>query len=103
MILGAGTAGTMIANKLHKRLPDWSITLVDKDDIHDYQPVYLFIPFAINHPREIRKTKRPYIDDGIDIVMSEIELVDPEAQEVHLANGDKLAYDYLVVATGTSR
>ena len=102
VILGAGTAGTMIANKLHKRLPDWSITLVDKDDIHDYQPGYLFIPFAINHPREIRKTKRPYIDDGIDIVMSEIELVDPEGREVQLANGDRLSYDYLVVATGTT-
>ncbi len=92
----------MIANKLHKRLRDWHITLVDKDDIHDYQPGYLFIPFEINHPREIRKTKRPYIDDGIDIVMSEIELVDPEQREVHLANGDKLTYDYLVVATGTT-
>ena len=102
VILGAGTAGTMIANKLHKRLRDWHITLVDKDDIHDYQPGYLFIPFEINHPREIRKTKRPYIDDGIDIVMSEIELVDPEQREVHLANGDKLTYDYLVVATGTT-
>ena len=41
-------------------------------------------------------------DSGIDIVMSEIELVDPEQREVHLANGDKLTYDYLVVATGTT-
>ena len=40
VILGAGTAGTMVANKLRRRLPlrDWQITVVDRDDVHLYQP-----------------------------------------------------------------
>jgi sulfide:quinone oxidoreductase len=52
LILGGGTAGTMIANKLSARLErtDWRVIVVDKDDIHDYQPGYLFIPFGINNP-----------------------------------------------------
>jgi FlaA1/EpsC-like NDP-sugar epimerase len=36
LILGAGTAGTMMANKLHKNLNKdlWEITIVDKDENH---------------------------------------------------------------------
>ncbi len=42
VVLGAGTAGTMVVNKLHRELDssEWQITVVDKDDVHDYQPGY---------------------------------------------------------------
>ena len=82
--------------------PEWTITIVDKDDIHDYQPGYLFIPFGINTPAQIRKTKRPYLPDDINIVMGEIDRVDAEAQKVELEGGRELDYDYLVIATGTT-
>ncbi len=47
LILGAGTAGTMMANKLIKTLDkeEWRITLVDQYKTHYYQPGFLFIPF----------------------------------------------------------
>ena len=48
LVIGGGTAGTMVANKVHKALPDWEVTLVDRDDAHDYQPGYLFMPFGMN-------------------------------------------------------
>ena len=69
VVLGAGTAGTMVVNKLRKLLPttEWTIIVVDKDDIHDYQPGYLFIPFGIYTPEQIRKTKRKFYADGIDV------------------------------------
>lgn len=39
LVLGGGTAGTMIGNKLRKRLAgDWGVTVVDRDDAHHYQP-----------------------------------------------------------------
>jgi sulfide:quinone oxidoreductase len=56
VILGAGSGGTMMANKMRKDLDDdWSITLIDKDNVHYYQPGFLFVPFGINKPREIRR------------------------------------------------
>jgi sulfide:quinone oxidoreductase len=104
VVLGAGTAGTMVVNKLRKLLPatEWTITVVDKDDVHDYQPGYLFIPFGINTPEQIRKRKRPFIRGGINVVMGEIDRVDPAGRVVHLVDGATLAYDQLVIATGTS-
>lgn len=45
VILGAGTAGTMLANKLCAALPDdHSVTVIDQNDEHHYQPGYLFVP-----------------------------------------------------------
>ena len=66
VVLGAGTAGTMVVNKLHRALPaeDWIITVVDRDDIHDYQPGYLFMAFGTNSPEQVRRHKRPFISNG---------------------------------------
>jgi sulfide:quinone oxidoreductase len=104
VVLGAGTAGTMVVNKLRRELDrsEWTITVVDKNDIHDYQPGYLFIPFGMNTPEQIRKHKRPFIKDGIDIVMGEIDRVDAPANQVHLEGGRVLDYDQLVIATGAT-
>ncbi len=104
VVLGAGTAGTIVANKLRRRLPkaDWQITVVDKNDVHDYQPGYLFLPFGMNTPDQIRKSTHSYIPDGVELVLAEVDTVDPEAQSVALMGGRTLAYDYLVIASGTT-
>ena len=48
LVLGAGTAGTMAVNRLRHQLDDaeWSITVVDQDDQHLYQPGLLLLPLA---------------------------------------------------------
>ncbi|MBK9476514.1 MAG: NAD(P)/FAD-dependent oxidoreductase [Tetrasphaera sp.] len=104
VVLGAGTAGTMVVNKLRRALPDpeWSITVIDKDDIHDYQPGYLFIPFRMNKPKQIRKTKRPYLSEDVDLVIGQVERVDAAAAQVHLEDGRVFPYDQLVIASGTT-
>ena len=70
LILGGGTAGTMIANKLSARLDrsDWRVIVVDKDDIHDYQPGYLFIPFGINTPEQGRRSMHTVLAEGVPLV-----------------------------------
>jgi len=51
LILGAGTAGTMMANKLRRSLDEsWRITIIDKDPLHYYQPGFLFVPFGMYQP-----------------------------------------------------
>ena len=100
VILGGGTAGTMTANKLLDRLDpaDWRIVVVDKDDNHDYQPGYIFVPFGMNKPKQIRKPRHDFIHDGIDYLTGEIDRVDPEGRVVHLADGrDPVSYTHLDV------
>ena len=104
VILGGGTAGTMAANKLRAKLPrgDWQITVVDQDDIHDYQPGYLFIPFGINTPDQVRRSTHTFLADGIDFVVAEVDIVEPAEQTVRLVGGRVLTYDYLIIASGTT-
>lgn len=104
VILGGGTAGTMAANKLRKKLAksEWNITVVDQDDKHIYQPGLLLMPFGVYKPEELVKSRKRFISKGITVVTDTIDVVNAEANTVTLGSGTSLAYDYLIVASGTS-
>ncbi len=104
LILGGGTAGTMMANKLKKALnaDEWKITVLDKERTHYYQPGFLFIPFGIYKPEDVIKPKSTFIPAGVEMLYEEAEKILPEANAILLKNGQQLTYDYLIIATGTS-
>ena len=104
VILGGGTAGTMASNRLRKRLSqaEWAITVVDQNDAHVYQPGNLFVPFGIYEPADLVKPRRRFLPEGVELVLSEIDRVEPDQNVVYLADGQTLPYDYLIIATGTS-
>ncbi len=103
LVLGAGTAGTIIANKLRKRLSrgDWSITVVDRDTSHVYQPGFLFVPFAQSSP-DLYRSRRQTLDDDVELIIGQIDEIRPKDHQVDLAGDRTLDYDYVVIATGTS-
>ena len=104
LILGGGTAGTMVANKLRKRLERdaWRVTVVDRDDAHPYQPGYLFLPFGGYTEQQVVRSRHAFITDGVDLVLGDVDRVRPEANTVTLSDGRTLPYDYLVIASGTT-
>lgn len=104
VILGAGTAGTMMLNKLHQALDrsEWQLTIVDKDKTHYYQPGFLFIPFGMSKPEDVTRPKADFFPEGTNVVWDEVEEVAPEAREVHLRGGRTLSYDLLIIATGVT-
>ncbi len=95
LVLGAGTAGTMVVNKLRPRLSrdEWAITVVDPDDKHYYQPGYLFVPFGTYEPDEIVRLKAKYIPEGVTLVKGEIDRVVADESKVVLVDGTEMAYD----------
>ena len=103
VILGAGTAGTMMANKLRKALDrdEWAITIVDQFKTHYYQPGFLFIPFGIYQKEDVIKPKADFIPAGVTMIYSAIDRIEGNANKVHLEGGQVLSYDFLIVATGT--
>ncbi len=103
LILGAGTAGTSLANKLVKKLDSqkWKIIVVDRDKNHYYQPGFLFVPFGMYQPEGVVKPKKNFISRPIEFILSDIEVIEPEANQVKLVKDQRVIhYDYLVVATG---
>ncbi|MGS0685193.1 type III sulfide quinone reductase, selenoprotein subtype [Nakamurella sp. GG22] len=104
LVLGGGTAGTMIVNKLRRKLDagDWSITIVDQDDAHHYQPGYLFLPFGTYRPQQLTRSRHAFLPDGVEFVVGEVDVIDPASGFVSLAGGRSLPYDYLVIASGVT-
>jgi len=102
VILGAGTAGTMMLNKFFVALDksDWHITIVDQYETHYYQPGFLFIPFGIYNKKDVTKPKRDFFPPGSNVIMSAIDRVEPDKNRVVLANNVVIPYDFLIVATG---
>jgi sulfide:quinone oxidoreductase len=102
-ILGAGTGGTLMANKLVKRLPpaEWQVTVLDQDDVHVYQPGLLFVPFGTYREDEILKPRRPLFDPKVDVRIGPVERVDTAGNAVVLGSGERLPYDVLILATGS--
>ncbi|MDA8139462.1 MAG: FAD/NAD(P)-binding oxidoreductase [Desulfobacteraceae bacterium] len=101
VILGSGAGGTMVAAKLHKELSanDWQITIIDNDEMHHYQPGWLFIPFGIYTAADCMKPKRDFIPKGVNFILDEVIGVNPDKREVACKKGN-YSYDYLVIATG---
>lgn len=104
LILGAGTGGTMVAHKMRNLLDsdEWRIVVVDCDTLHYYQPGFLFIPFGMYTPDEVTKPKRRLLPSGVEVIFSDIERIEPDASRVKLSNGQVVAYDELVIATGST-
>jgi sulfide:quinone oxidoreductase len=102
VILGAGTGGTLIANRLRRRYRDEhvTITVVDKDNRHVYQPGLLYVPFGLADSDDIVKPRNKQLHDGIDFHRSDVDSVHIDDDEVHLTDGTVLGYDVLIVATG---
>jgi len=102
VILGAGTAGTMMANHLshHLKEAEWEIDVVDEKEQHYYQPGYLFLPFDIYEPKDIVKPIKEFIPHGVNLINAKTDKITPTENHVKMANGDQLHYDILIIATG---
>lgn len=102
VIVGAGTAGTMMANHLkhHLDLKEWAIDIIDEQEKHYYQPGFLFLPFDIYEPEDIIKTIDEFIPKGINLIHSQVDRIAADENKVLLADGDVLPYDILIIATG---
>ena len=103
LVLGAGTAGTMLVNKLRPLLPsqEWEITVVEPARLHLYQPGLLFVPFGRYEADDLLKPTLPLLPAGVTLVDEEVERIDIEGNHVELKSGSTIPYDQLVIATGT--
>jgi sulfide:quinone oxidoreductase len=103
VIIGGGTAGTTMANKLIKYLPanGWKIMIIERAKEHFYQPGFLFIPFGYYNRDQITKPTKKFFPKGIDVINNEVDRIEPDKNLVKLKNGNSITYDILLIATGT--
>lgn len=106
VVLGAGTAGTMVANRLARRLKDQirsgelEILLISNTEKHIYQPGYLYIVFNEKAPDHFIRKEKDLIHRDVTLVIDEVNKIEPDQNRV-LSDHAEYPYDYLVIATGS--
>ncbi len=83
LILGAGSAGTMVANRMNRMLnrDEWQITIVDPDPVHYYQPGFLFMPFGIYKKKDVFKPRKKYIPHTVTYIQEAVEIIEPDPEQ----------------------
>ena len=102
VVLGGGTGGTLVANLLAKKLgPDEAeIRLISASARHLYQPGWLYVPFGRQDPRALSRPLRRLLRPRVRLQIGAATGLDTARQEITLARGPRVGYDYLVLATG---
>jgi sulfide:quinone oxidoreductase len=92
----------MMANRLRRHYDDaeLEVHVVDRDDAHVYQPGLLFVPFGLASTDEIVRPRRRQLRRGVAFHQAEVASVELDLDEVRLADGTRLPYDALIVASG---
>lgn len=100
VILGAGAAGTALANRLVDRLSGASITIVDGRKQHLYQPGFTLIAAGLKPASYSVTSTTDWLPSGVTLVEEAAANIDPVSRKVTTASGKDLEYDFLILATG---
>ena len=103
VIIGAGPGGVVAAETLRKVDPDSQITLIGDEPSVPYSR--MAIPYYLQGRVEekgthLRTTEDHYKSLNIDLIQAQVEKVNPSGNELTLNNGETIAYDQLLIATG---
>lgn len=99
VIVGAGFAGLKLARSLVKS--KYQVVLVDKNNYHQFQPLFYQVAMAGLEPSTISFPLRRILrsDAKVFIRIAEVHSVQPDRNELTTDIG-ALKYDFLVLATG---
>ncbi len=102
VILGAGIGGMPAAYELRERLDrSHRIIVVNALDYFQFVPSNPWLAVGWRERETITFPIRPYLEKkGIEFVAQRVQRIDAEGNALELADGSRLAYDYLVITTG---
>ena len=102
VIVGGGFAGLNAAKGLAHLPVD--VTLVDRRNHYIFQPLLYQVALAVLSPADIAQPIRSILrhQKNTEVLMDEVVAIDARAQQIGLASGSRLDYDYLVLATGAT-
>ncbi len=101
VIAGSGLAGIAIAHRLHAMLDGARITIVDAKEVHNYQPGFTLVATGVWPVGKVIDRNADLQPAGVEWVKEMVAEFDPAANALVTTGGRRIAYDYLVVATGT--
>jgi sulfide:quinone oxidoreductase len=107
LVVGGGTAGTIIANNLARRLgPETRtgkvrITMLSASDRHMYQPGLLYVAFGQMAPDQLYRDQASLLEPNIEFHVDPVKQFKLDKNQVVTEAGKTHEYDVMVIATGS--
>lgn len=103
LVLGAGTGGVITANELSKKVEkETRILIFEKAENNVFAPSLLWLMVGKRKPNQVFRKTRKIAREGIEVIIGEIEKVDPALISVTV-KGKEYKGDYLVVSLGVEQ
>jgi NADH:ubiquinone reductase (H+-translocating) len=102
VIIGGGFGGLYAARAFRGQPVD--VTLIDRRNHHVFQPLLYQVAMAALSPGDIASPIRSILrrQTNVEVLLGEVERIDPPRRLVHLCDGDEIDYDFLIVAAGAT-
>lgn len=100
VIAGGGLGGIAVANRLSQALDGARITLIDRKEEHNYQPGFTLVATGVWPVSKVQDRNADFHPSGLEWIKDMAVEFDPSANTVVTAGGQRVHYDFLVVATG---
>jgi sulfide:quinone oxidoreductase len=102
VILGAGTGGVPAAYEIRDRLGDQhTVTLINASPNFQFVPSNPWVAVGWREASDITVSLEPHLaKKGIKFIGQAVDEIRPQHNQLILANGEPVQYDYLVIATG---
>ena len=102
VIIGGGFAGLAAARRLARAPCD--VTIVDRHNHHVFQPLLYQVATAGLSPGDIASPIRWILrkQPRLRVLLANVEAIDTTAKQLTLDGGERLSYDYLIVAAGAN-
>jgi len=102
VIVGAGFGGIEVARALGRA--NISVTLIDRQNHHLFQPLLYQVATAALSPADIAEPIRKVLrgHPSVEVMLAEVTGIDTAARTVTLNHDESIAYDILVLATGAT-
>lgn len=102
VVMGAGIGGLPCAYELRMELGrEHEITVINERDDFQFVPSNPWLAVGWRERPHITFEIRPHLErKGINFIAKRVDEIDAEANRLRLADGETVAYDYLIIATG---
>lgn len=100
VIIGAGAGGIAMAARMARRMAPEQITLIDPRPEHLYQPGLSLVAAGLKPPSYVVSRTADWVPRGVMLIPEAAVEIDPLTRSVTTAGGQKIPYDFLVLAPG---